>query len=96
MNKPQHNTQNVEIEIKIKASIKTTEHINTWLKENAIFQSEMVQEEYYLDNPNDSWFLQHESGYRYALKYLRVRITQSGASICFKGWVSSSTPKTYS
>lgn len=79
-----------EIEIKIKISDKELEILMKSLSQNAEFFCENLQEDYYFNNPNHSWFLEHQDGYRYALKYLRVRISAYGDTICFKDWETAS------
>lgn len=86
------NTNNEEIEVKIKVADDATEMITAWLQKNAEFKYKVTQEEYYLDNPNSSWFRRHQSGYRYALQYLRVRFTKNGDSVCFKDWETGDMP----
>ena len=86
------NTQsnkNEEIEVKIRVVDSISEKITAWMKKNAEFKYRITQEEYYLNNPNSSWFRTHQSGYRYALQYLRVRFTKNGDSVCFKNWETS-------
>lgn len=78
---------NEEIEVKIKINDRqTNENLLSWLNANAEFQDKISQEEYYLDNPNSSWFIRHAMGYKHALKYLRVRFTKNGDWVCFKNW----------
>ena len=83
---------NEEIEIKIQVSSENEQYLLTWLQKNACFKGQILQREYYLDNPKNSWFLRHELGYRYALKYLRVRFTKNGDFVCFKNWETGEKP----
>jgi len=78
-----------EIEIKLKLDENNLIILERWLKDNAIYTQEDTQEEYYL-NPQDlSWFKTHPEGYKYALQYLRVRISPFGDTLCYKDWTSS-------
>lgn len=78
-----------EVEIKIKVDETNFIHLQKWLNNNAEYLSEIVQEDYYFNNPDNSWFKMHEEGYKYALKYLRIRVTDRGSSICYKDWNTS-------
>lgn len=85
-NRMAEKNKNEEIEIKIKLNQQNLNYLKQWLKENARYNGESPQEDHYFDNPENSWFKIHEEGYKYALQYLRVRISPSGNSICFKNW----------
>lgn len=90
---PQNDNQ--EIEIKVKISEKALSTLKLLLSSNAEYKGEFIQNEYYLDNPDNSWFLQHKTGYKYANKYLRVRMTKKGDWVCFKNWEASDTAEGY-
>ena len=79
-------SNNEEIEVKIKLTDSGVDSLTQWLSTHAVYKDKVLQEEYYLDNPKDSWFLEHDEGYRYALKYLRVRFTKHGDFVCYKDW----------
>ena len=81
-------SNNEEIEVKIKLTDSGVDSLTQWLSTHAVYKDKVLQEEYYLDNPKDSWFLEHDEGYRYALKYLRVRFTKHGDFVCYKDWES--------
>ena len=85
---PIENTD-TEIEIKVKLDKFNFNSLQEWLKVNAQYLGKTIQEDYYFDNPDNSWFKIHEEGYKYALKYLRVRITDQGNSMCYKDWETS-------
>lgn len=82
-------TENTEIEIKISINDNDFAHLQEWLSVNAEYIGKSKQKDYYFDNPSNSWFIAHNDGYRYALKYLRVRSSDDGNSICFKNWTSN-------
>ncbi|MBD3232077.1 CYTH domain-containing protein [Candidatus Dependentiae bacterium] len=42
--------------------------------------------EYYLDNPNDSFFFINSQGKKDALRWFRIRLTNKGDSACYKNW----------
>jgi len=81
-----------EIEIKIKTSSENMKKIEAWLANNATFEGTEHHKEVYLDNPKSTFFFMHPNGEKDALKYLRVRFSNNGGSICFKNWYQD--PKT--
>jgi len=86
---------NKEIEIKIQISPEQLKSLRFWLNEKSKFVDEVEHVEYYLDNPNKTFFFTSPQGYKDALKYLRVRLTEKGDSICYKDfYVDAATGKT--
>ncbi len=75
---------NKEIEIKIQINSEQLNVLKLWLDKNAKFVGQLEHEEYYLDNPNDSFLFTAPQGYKDAHKYFRVRMTSDGDSACFK------------
>ena len=86
---------NKEIEIKIQINSEQLNVLQTWLDKNAKFVGQLEHEEYYLDNPNDSFLFTASQGYKDAYKYFRVRLTSDGDSACYKSfYVDTQTGKT--
>ena len=77
---------NEEIELKLCLDDDVLSHLYEWLSRNACFLGKVMQTDYYFNNPNQSWFKTHPEGYKYALKYLRIRLTDKGDYICYKDW----------
>ncbi|MFH1643875.1 MAG: class IV adenylate cyclase [bacterium] len=77
---------NQEIEIKIQINSEQLKLLKSWLDINAKFVGQLEHEEYYLDNPNDSFLFTAPQGYKDAHKYFRVRLTSNGDSACFKSF----------
>lgn len=75
-----------EIEIKLSLDEYDYMHLQNWLSSSAQFLYQLDQVDIYFNNPDNSWMRIHKEGYRFALKYLRVRITDKGSSVCFKDW----------
>ncbi len=75
-----------EIEIKIQIDERQLGLLRNWLKDNAQFKGALSHTEWYLDNPNDTFFFTAPEGYKDALKYLRVRHTERGDSVAYKLW----------
>ena len=75
-----------EIEIKIQIDERQLGLLRNWLKDNAQFKGVLSHTEWYLDNPNDTFFFTAPEGYKDALKYLRVRHTERGDSVAYKLW----------
>lgn len=74
-----------EIEIKIKIDDDNLNALKSWLNENADFDQEYHQVDYYLENPNDR-FTFEKDGFIDSIEYLRIRISDKGDSTCFKHW----------
>ncbi|MBL8015579.1 MAG: class IV adenylate cyclase [Candidatus Doudnabacteria bacterium] len=74
----------IEIELKIKIDAASAEKLTKWLKQNAEAKGEKHQLEYYLDNPDKTFFFQSELGYKDAANYFRVRFSDKGDSVCLK------------
>lgn len=79
-------TVSQEVEIKIKTTSQYMKKLEAWLADNATFQGQERHKEFYLDNPNSTFFFTRPDGEKDALKYLRVRYSDNGGSICFKDW----------
>lgn len=75
-----------EIEVKIKITSEQLGVLQKWLDANAKFAGQIYHKEYYLDNPNSSYFFTNAQGKKDALRFLRVRLTESGDSACYKKW----------
>jgi len=65
---------NKEIEIKIKLTDVQLDALTAWLKEHAHYAGEKKIVDYYVDNPNDSFYTQAPQGFTDALQFLRVRV----------------------
>lgn len=74
----------VEIEMKIKITDEDSQKLLTWLAGNAEEKGSKKQLEYYLDNPDKSFFFQSDLGYKDAANYFRVRFSDKGDSVCLK------------
>ena len=77
---------NQEVEIKIQISIEQLNLLQQWLNKNAKFIEQISHKEYYLDNPNDSFFFTNSKGKKDALRFFRIRLTEKGDSACYKNW----------
>ena len=73
-----------EIEVKIKINDQSLSKAKAWLEKNATYQGEKNHTEYYLNKPATTFFFTAPEGYRDAMDYLRVRLTETGDSACFK------------
>ena len=86
---------NQEVEIKIQINDEQLNVLQQWLNKNAKFIEQIDHKEYYLDNPNDSFFFINSQGKRDALRWFRIRLTNKGDSACYKNWhVDPKTGKT--
>lgn len=81
---PEQSSQEIEIKLSLDASDYL--RLQEWLSSSAKFMDQTDQLDIYFNNPRDSWMRRHEDGYKYALKYLRVRVSDEGSSMCFKDW----------
>ncbi len=75
-----------EIEIKIQIDKNQLEQLKAWLSDHAEFKGALSHTEWYLDNPQDTFFFTAPEGYKDALKYLRVRHTERVDSVAYKLW----------
>jgi len=73
-----------EIEVRIKIDDQSLVKAKAWLEKNAKYQGERNHTEYYLNKPATTFFFTAPEGYKDALDYLRVRLTEKGDSLCFK------------
>ena len=83
-----------EIEIRIKLVDNQKDLLMSWLKANAKFIKNIEHKEFYLNNPNNTFFFTSKDGYKDARDYLRVRMTEKGDSVCLKRFeIDSETGK---
>lgn len=75
-----------EIEIKIQIEHAQLDILKAWLKSHAELKSELSHTEWYLDNPQDTYFFTAPEGFKDALRYVRVRSTERGDSVAYKNW----------
>ena len=73
-----------EVEIKIKIDTKEQEIFKNWLASNAKSCGVLKITDYYLNNPKSSFYSDSKEGYKEALNFLRVRITDKDSFITFK------------
>lgn len=73
-----------EIELRLKLSIEDKTLLEVWLKKEAKFVKHIEHKEFYLDNPNSTFFFKAKDGYKDAKDYMRVRMTEKGDSVCIK------------
>lgn len=73
-----------EIELKIYLNEEDKSKLTDWLGTNAEFVGEEDHQEIYFDNPSDSFLFESFDGLQDAEKYLRVRKTKKGESVCLK------------
>ena len=73
-----------EVEIKIKIDKIEQGVINNWLSSNAKSLGVLQITDYYLNNPKSSFYSDSSKGYKEALNFLRVRITDKNSFITFK------------
>lgn len=72
-----------EIELKIQLDQKQRQLFTQWLSDHAQCKGTVDHTEYYLDNPNDSYWI-FDAGFKDSLKTVRVRLTPKGDSVCYK------------
>ncbi|MBU4269940.1 class IV adenylate cyclase [Candidatus Dependentiae bacterium] len=73
-----------EIEIKLKLDKTNSEKLNLWLTENAKYINSLNITDYYFDNPKCSFYSMSKTGYKEALNFLRLRLSDKDNFICFK------------
>jgi len=73
-----------EIEIKFKLDSENSEILKTWLRSNAMFIGSYIITDYYFNNPKSSFYSESKLGYKEALNFLRLRLSDNGNFICFK------------
>ncbi|MFA5075160.1 MAG: class IV adenylate cyclase [Candidatus Babeliales bacterium] len=75
-----------ELEVKIQITTEQLNLLHKWLDKNAKFIEQINHKEYYLNNPNDSFFFINADGKKDALRFFRIRLTDQGDSACYKNW----------
>ena len=75
---------NKEIEVRIQIDDTVLQGAQAWLEKHATYQGAIHHVEYYLNNPATTFFFKAPEGYKDAIDYLRVRMTDKGDSFCFK------------
>lgn len=76
-----------EVEIKIRVLSAQLDRIEKWLQKNAQFVSEENHREFYINDPNKSFYFINDEGIKDANDYFRIRTSKNGkASICLKQW----------
>lgn len=73
-----------EVEIKIKIDKRDVDILNNWLNLNTKFLGVLKITDYYLNNPDSSFYSDSPKGYKEALNFLRIRITDKDSFITFK------------
>ncbi len=73
-----------EIEIKIQLDKSDLAKLGTWLLSNASDEGELVISDYYFDNLNKSFLFDSPQGYKDALEFLRLRVTDKNSVLCYK------------
>jgi len=73
-----------EIEIKIKIDKKTEKKLKDWLNLKAKKLGIINITDVYLNNPKSSFYTISKKGFKEALNFLRIRISNDGDYICFK------------
>jgi len=73
-----------EIEIKFQLELDKISFFETWLEDNAIFKGKIKITDFYLNNPKSSYYFMSPKGYKEALDFLRVRITDKKNYLCYK------------
>src|SRR5690606_28145876 len=73
-----------EVELKIFLSDDDRSKLLKWLKDSAKYVGDENHQEIYFDNPNSSFLFESFDGLQDAEKYLRVRKTKEGESVCLK------------
>jgi len=75
-----------EVEIKFRPTDQQVSLLEEFLYKEARFVGQLHHEEYYLDRSDKSFLFTSEQGYQDAYQYLRVRLVDTGDSVCFKYW----------
>jgi len=74
-------------EVELKVKLDQPEKVRDWLENKAVFKGQSQHLEYYFDHPSSSFIFQNpEDGTKDSDKWLRVRITDTKHSLCFKQW----------
>jgi adenylate cyclase, class 2 len=73
-----------EIEVRIRLENDQKTELLKWLEEKAVFKGDEEHLEYYLNNPNETFFYQTKQGFKDAKDYMRVRFSEKGDSVCLK------------
>lgn len=73
-----------EIEVKLQIDDQLLKQTKNWLDKNAKHAGSVSHTEYYLNKPETTFFFKAPEGYKDAMDYLRVRLTEKGDSFCFK------------
>ncbi|MBD3273362.1 class IV adenylate cyclase [Candidatus Dependentiae bacterium] len=73
-----------EVEIKIKIDAKQQGLLKKWLESNAKFIGDLKITDYYLNNPESSFYFDSKKGYKEALNFLRLRKSEKKNFITFK------------
>src|SRR5438874_13113054 len=79
-----------EIEVKIQISDHNQQILDSWLEKRAMNCGTTHQIEHYINNPRISFILNSKDGFRDALEFLRIRLSDKGDSVCFKHWHADS------
>jgi predicted adenylyl cyclase CyaB len=75
---------NKEIEVKFQVPEPERTLIQKWVQDNAQHVSTADSVDYYLDNPEHSFFFINKKNYHDALSFLRIRITPTKHFLCLK------------
>jgi len=74
-----------EIEIKIEINDKQLHTLRRWLEKNAQFEGSSKHVDYYLDNPNHTFFFRSgKAKLKDAFRYMRIRFSGSKTFMCYK------------
>jgi predicted adenylyl cyclase CyaB len=78
--------QKKNIEIEIRLCLKDPRPLARWLKNNATLLKACEQTDIYFDPPDKSFIFINDQGLKDADEWLRVRISDSETSVCYKKW----------
>lgn len=73
-----------EIEIKFQLDTSNMDLLKNWLEKNTNYEGEVSYTDYYLDNPDSTFFYMAFGGYKDILQFIRVRMSSEKNFVCYK------------
>lgn len=73
-----------EIEVKFQLDNSGMEFLKKWLEKNTDYEGEVLYTDYYLDNPDSTFFYMAFGGYKDILQFVRIRMSLEKNFICYK------------
>ena len=73
-----------EIEVKFQLDNSNMNILQDWLTKNTKYEGEVSYSDYYLDNPDSTFFYMASGGYKDILQFVRIRTSLEKNFICYK------------